>query len=271
MAIVNVTPDSFSENGVNYDPHKAIENALRMVTNGADILDIGGESTRPGASPVAESEEIKRVVPVIEGLRKETNVLISIDTTKANVAQAALDVGADIINDISGMKQDPNMPSVAINSGASCILMHMKGTPQTMQQYTEYSEIVHEINQYFGTLIELYESMGIQREKIAIDPGIGFSKTVEQNLELIARLDQFHVHGCPILLGPSRKSFIGKTLGQPKPEDRLLGTAASVAYGIERGARIMRVHDVIEMMRGLNRRNISDQFVSMPSKHQRFV
>ncbi len=247
MGILNVTPDSFSEEGLNYDAGAAVAAGLAMEAAGAEILDIGGESTRPGAEPVAESEELRRVIPVIEELHQRTDVALSIDTSKAGVARKALAGGAEIVNDISGLHHDPEMAGVVGESGAGCVLMHMRGTPQNMQQFTVYRDLFGEINDYFRDTIELALVAGVKEEQICLDPGIGFSKTAGQCLELINHLDLFAGHGRPLLLGPSRKSFIGKTLGLEDPKQRLWGTAAAVAAAILRGARIIRVHDVAEM------------------------
>jgi dihydropteroate synthase len=248
MGILNVTPDSFSEQGANFDHETAVQAGIAMAANGADILDIGGESTRPGAATVTEEEEAGRVVPVIARLRQQTNLPISIDTSKAAVAAAAIVAGANIINDISGFHRDPDMAAVAAKSGVGCIIMHMRGTPATMQQFTEYRDMVGEINDYFAEAIDRLTAVGVDRECICLDPGIGFSKTVKQNLELINRLSELVArHDRPLLLGPSRKSFIGKTLDIEDPQERVWGTAAAIACGILRGARILRVHDVQEM------------------------
>ncbi len=248
LGIVNVTPDSFSDGGDTFDAAAAIAAGLRLVEAGADVLDIGGESTRPGAAPVAAAEELERVVPVIEGLRRRTSVPISIDTTKAVVARSALAAGAEIINDISGFLRDPEMAAVAAETKAGCIAMHMRGTPETMQQFTDYRDLIGEINEYFRERVDALLAAGVDRERICLDPGIGFSKTVEQNLALINRLDEFVVaQQRPILLAPSRKSFIGKLLKLDHPKDRVWGTAAAVSCGIMRGARLVRVHDVAAM------------------------
>lgn len=247
MAILNVTPDSFSEEGANFERDKAIAAGLAMAEAGADIIDVGGESTRPGAEPVDADEEARRVAPVIRALRQRLELPISIDTSKAAVARTAIDAGANIINDISGFRRDPEMPELARATGAGAIVMHMRGTPQTMQQFTDYDNLVGELNAYFEASMALLAAAGVAPEAVALDPGIGFSKTVEQNLQLVNELDRFAVHGRPILLGPSRKSFIGKTLRIDNARDRVWGTAAAVTLGLARGARIVRVHDVAEM------------------------
>ena len=247
MAVLNVTPDSFSDGGSYTDTESAVNKALEMIAQGADIIDIGGESTRPGAEPVSLDEEIKRTVPVIKALREKSDVLISIDTTKARVAELAIEAGADIINDISAFKRDPQMISVAVKSGAGAMLMHMRGTPQTMQQDLHYEDLVGEIKQYFSDIISELEKAGIDKQKLMIDPGIGFSKNTRQNLQLINNLDQLLTFGIPILLGTSRKSFIGKILKRDNPAERVWGTAASISVGICKGAAVVRVHDIDEM------------------------
>ncbi len=247
MGILNVTPDSFSEHGENYAPARAVASGVALAAAGADVLDVGGESTRPGAPPVGAAEERARVVPVIRGLREHLTLPISVDTYKADVARAALAAGADIINDISGFRRDPGMAAVAAETGAGAIVMHMRGTPQTMQQQTEYADLFGELDAFFADAIARLTAAGVAREAIVLDPGIGFAKTAAQNLQLINGLDHFAGHGRPLLLGPSRKSFIGKTLGIDDPGQRQWGTAAAVACGIARGARLVRVHDVAEM------------------------
>jgi len=247
MAVLNVTPDSFSDGGSYSSVDTAVEKALEMIKQGADIIDIGGESTRPGAVPVLLEKELKRTVPVITALRKKSEVLISIDTTKAEVARKAIKAGADIINDISAFKIDPEMKQVAVETGAGAMLMHMRGTPQTMQNDLHYDDLIGEIKSYFSEIIEDLEQAGIDRQKLMIDPGIGFSKNVEQNLQLINQLDQFLEFNVPILLGTSRKSFIGKVLKLGNPSERIWGTAASISVGICKGATVVRVHDIDEM------------------------
>lgn len=247
MGILNVTPDSFSEAGEHYDPAAAVAAGLAMADAGAHILDVGGESTRPGAAPVDAAEECRRVVPVIRELRAATDRLISIDTTKADVADAALAAGADIVNDISGLTQDPEMITVTRQHGAGCCLMHMRGTPQTMQRHTAYDDLIGDIHGYFRDRLAVLEAAGIPPERVCLDPGIGFAKTAEQNLLLINALDRFLDLDRPILLGPSRKSFIGRVLQLDDPRDREWGTAAALAVGMARGARVLRVHDVAAM------------------------
>ena len=249
MGIVNVTPDSFSDGGKFFSPEVAISHASKLIGQGADIIDIGGESTRPGAEQVSESEELKRVIPVIEKIRTDNpTILISIDTTKASVAKHAVEAGADIINDVSGLSFDNNMIGIVESFNIPVVIMHMKGNPQNMQLNPEYKDIVNEILDFFKMKIKIAIQTGINRSMIILDPGIGFGKTVEHNFELLSRLNEFNVLELPIMIGPSRKSFIGITLDLP-PEDRLEGTAAAVSAGVMNGASIVRVHDVKSMKR----------------------
>jgi dihydropteroate synthase len=243
MGVVNVTPDSFSDGGLYADPGRAVARGLELAAAGADILDIGGESTRPGSRPVPEAEEIGRVLPVIEGLRGQTQALISVDTTKAAVARAALDAGADIVNDISAFRFDPAMAGVVVRSGAAAILMHMQGTPLTMQQAPHYDDVVGEIAAFLGDRISVAEAAGVPRERLIVDPGIGFGKTLDHNLEILRRQADLLGLGRPLLLGFSRKAFLGAVLGLP-PDERLEGTIAAAVLSVERGAHILRVHDV---------------------------
>jgi dihydropteroate synthase len=244
MGIVNVTPDSFSDGGSFLDPLAACKQGLKLVEEGADILDIGGESTRPGSHSVPLEEEIQRVIPVIEKLRRETKALISIDTNKAPVAQAAMDAGADIINDITGLRGDANMTSVVSQSGAGVIIMHMKGTPRTMQDAPAYQDIMSEIGDFFRQSVALALSSGIDPMSIALDPGIGFGKTPEHNRQLLAGIGSFAKTGHPILVGASRKSFLGWLAGSSAMEDRFWPGVAITSLCRERGAKIFRVHDV---------------------------
>ena len=245
MGILNVTPDSFSDGGKYFEKNSAINYALEMIDNGADIIDIGGESTRPFADPVSLEEEISRVIPVIEGIRKESDICISIDTTKSKVANAALNSGACIINDISAMEVDPLMVGVAIKFDCPLIIMHMKGTPKNMQNNPQYESLISDIKQYLIDRTEFIISKGINPKKIVIDPGIGFGKTVENNFEIINNLNHFTTMDFPVMLGASRKSFIGISLNLPE-EDRLEGSLAANVIGLQNGAKIFRVHDVAE-------------------------
>lgn len=245
MGIVNVTPDSFFDGGRRLDPAKAVADGVAMAASGADIIDIGGESTRPGARPVSQEEELARVLPVVRGLRREVSVPISIDTYKAAIARAALDDGADIINDISALRFDPKMVSLVATEKVPVVLMHMQGTPQTMQQEPNYGDVVREVRDFLAT--QLYEAMdaGVMPEAIIIDPGIGFGKTIEHNLELLRGLPVLAALGQPLLVGTSRKAFIGKILDLD-PDERLEGSVAAAVAAALAGANVLRVHDVPE-------------------------
>jgi dihydropteroate synthase len=250
MGILNVTPDSFSDGGRFDSLAGAIDQAIAMVGQGADILDIGGESTRPGSQPVSEAEELQRVVPVIQALRAKSlfdKTPISVDTMKAAVARAAIESGADFVNDVSGGMADPEMLAVVADLGCPIVLMHMRGTPNTMQQMTEYGDVVQEVRDRLEKLVNQAVAAGISRDVIAVDPGIGFAKTAMQNLPLLRELRSFQTLGCPVLVGVSRKSFIGAILDRPDPKDRLWGTAAACTVAIAGGADILRVHDVAQM------------------------
>jgi dihydropteroate synthase len=248
MGILNVTPDSFSDAGRFFTDRAAIDRGAEMVEQGADIVDVGGESTRPGSDPVPAHEELRRVIPVIEQLAKHIpGVLLSIDTRKAEVAAAALDAGASIVNDVSA-GADPAMFELAREHGAGIVLMHMQGDPRTMQVAPTYDDVVADVHEYLRERIEAAEFAGIEAERIVIDPGIGFGKDLDHNLELIHRIDAFLDLGRPILVGPSRKRFIGSLLDLPEGE-RVEGTAAAVAWMVARGAHVVRVHDVKEIVR----------------------
>lgn len=248
MGILNVTPDSFSDGGQFKGRASALGQAEKMIAEGADIIDVGGESTRPGASPVTAAEEIKRVIPIINSLARWRGCAVSIDTRKAAVARAALLAGADMINDISGLKHDRQMAGVAARAGVPLCLMHLRGTPRSMQRHPVYSDLMGEIISELADTIAIANNAGILLEKIILDPGLGFGKTAKHNLEIVARLRELKVLGRPILVGPSRKSVIGQVLGLPV-EARLEGTAALVAAAILNGADLVRVHDVKEMVR----------------------
>ncbi len=245
MGVLNVTPDSFSDGGLYLEESAAVERALEMTEAGADIIDVGGESTRPGAMPVSEQEEIRRVVPVVEGLAKE-GVAVAVDTTKSAVAERALESGAEFVNDISAMTQDEGIIDVVRRHNAGVFIMHMRGTPQTMQTMTHYDDIMGEIAGYLAERMKAITTQGIEWERIAIDPGIGFAKDVAGNLEIIRRLGELKILGRPILVGTSRKSFIGGVLERDVSE-RLYGTIATVCAAMMNGARIVRVHDVDEL------------------------
>lgn len=248
MGVLNVTPDSFFDGGWYLDPGRAIECAYQMVEAGADLIDIGGESTRPGSEPVSAEEELRRILPSIRVLVDKLQIPISVDTYKADVAAAVLAEGVDLINDISGLSFDPRMASVVAGAGAGLVLTHIRGTPRTMQLDPTYADLVGEIRGYLHERISRAEAHGVHPEAIAVDPGIGFGKRVEHNLCLLNRLPEFHVLGKPLLIGPSRKSFIGTILDLPV-EERLEGTAAAVAIAVWQGAHIVRVHDVQAMVR----------------------
>jgi len=246
MGVLNVTPDSFSDGGQFLSLDRAIAHAEQMIADGADIIDIGGESTRPGSAFVSEEEELKRVIPVIEKLAEGTTVPVSIDTTKSQVARAALAAGAEIVNDISGLRFDPSIAEEVANANAGLVLMHSRGTPKDMQQLPPVEDIMSEVTSGLRKSVELAEARGVARASIAVDPGIGFGKTVAQNIELIAKLDQLarEFAGFPILVGTSRKSFIGKLLENAPADQRRYGTIASVVASVLKGAHIVRVHDV---------------------------
>ena len=246
MGIVNVTPDSFSDGGRFFGGDAAIAHGLELVRQGADLLDIGGESTRPGATPVPLAEELARVVPVVEALARQTTVPISVDTSKAEVARQCLERGAAIINDVTALTGDPEMIGVARQSGAGVVLMHMQGTPQTMQKDPQYRDPVGDLLRYFRGRLKACAAAGIDRERLVIDPGIGFGKTLQHTLTQLARLEEFQRLGRPVLLGVSRKGFIGQVLGRPRGE-RLIGSLAVLCYAVARGAvQVVRVHDVSE-------------------------
>ncbi len=246
MGILNVTPDSFSDGGRFLDPQRALAHFERMVSEGADVIDIGAESTRPGSVAIDEQEEIRRLQPVLEAIGKRAMVPVSVDTRKAGVAERAIDCGAVIINDVSALQYDPQMGPVVARTGAGLVLMHMRGTPHTMQQYSHYEHVVEEVMRDLGTRIKHAEDTGIAREHIVVDPGIGFAKTVQHNLSLLRDLRSFHRLGRPLLVGVSNKSFIGTIIDRPVPY-RIMGTAAAVTAAVLGGAQIVRVHDVGSM------------------------
>jgi dihydropteroate synthase len=244
MGIVNVTPDSFSDGGQYLDVAAAIDHGLELEADGAAILDVGGESTRPGAEPVSESEELRRVIPVIDGLRaRGAEARISIDTSKAPVAQAAIAAGASIVNDVTALRGDPAMVDVVAEHGVECCLMHMLGEPRTMQQDPHYDEVVADVKGFLEARMSFAVAHGVAEERILLDPGIGFGKTDVHNLELLGRLHELTELGRPIVIGTSRKSFLGRLTGRPV-KDRLAATIATNVIAYERGARIFRVHDV---------------------------
>ena len=247
MGILNITPDSFSDGGLHFDKSVAVGRGVRMVEEGADIVDIGGESTRPGSEPLTPEEELQRVVPVIESLSAKVTVPISIDTYKAEIARRALDAGASIVNDISGLRFDPGMAGVVSAYKVPVVVMHIKGSPRNMQQSPVYEALIPEILDYLRGSSAIALEAGVPEEKIIIDPGIGFGKTFDHNLEILHNLDRFALLGRPLLIGPSRKAFIGRILDNASPQERIYGTAAAVAISIIKGANIVRVHDVKEM------------------------
>ena len=251
MGVLNVTPDSFSDGGEFFTTAKAVEQGSRMAAEGAQIIDVGGESTRPGAAAVSADEELSRVVPVIEQLRTSVSAFISIDTSKAAVGRAAVAAGASIVNDVTGGRADPDMFAFAAESGAGFIIMHMQGTPRTMQAAPHYEDVVSEVTNFFRQQYERALQCGIDSMAIAFDPGIGFGKTVEHNLSLLAHLERLRVQERPLVVGVSRKSSLGKMIGSNAMEDRLAPTLAFTSLLRERGANVLRVHDVKENVAAL--------------------
>ena len=247
MGVLNVTPDSFSDGGQFFDAGRAIAHGLEMAAQGAAIIDVGGESTRPASAPVSTAEQTKRVVPVIEGLVKNVSVPISIDTYDYKVAEAALQAGAAMINDITALS-DRRMAQLAAKQQAPVVLMHIQGTPKTMQVDPKYDDVVGEVLEFLLTRAERAQQLGILKERIFIDPGIGFGKTVQHNLLLLKNIEKFIATGYRVLIGPSRKSFIGKITGKENPAERIFGTAAAVALCVSAGVSVVRVHDVAEML-----------------------
>ncbi|HEY7544697.1 MAG TPA: dihydropteroate synthase [Blastocatellia bacterium] len=246
VGVLNVTPDSFSDGGKNFDAARAIERAMEMESEGADIIEVGGESTRPGSDRISAEEELARIEPVLVGLRLRLRIPISVDTYKSSVAERATELGAEIINDVSALRFDPQIADTAARAGAILVLMHMRGEPSSMQQIEPSRDIFADIERDFRIAIDEATRRGVGRERIVLDPGIGFGKTLEQNLALLNQLDRFKNFDLPLMIGTSRKSFIGRLTGRAA-DDRLFGTAASVAAAIMRGAHIIRVHDVKEM------------------------
>jgi dihydropteroate synthase len=246
MGVLNVTPDSFSDGGEFFAPEQAIEHGIQLADEGAEIIDVGGESTRPGAEPISAEEELRRVIPVITKLRATTTAMISIDTSKASVARAGLDAGAVILNDVTGGRGDPAMMPLAAEQKAAIILMHMQGTPRTMQLAPHYDDVVAEVADFFRQEYERALSCGIDAMAIAFDPGIGFGKTLEHNLELLRNLPRLRVHDRPLIVGVSRKAFLGKVIGSPLLSSRLAPTIALTSLLRTRGANVFRVHDVKE-------------------------
>jgi dihydropteroate synthase len=250
MGVVNVTPDSFSDGGLFLDAQTAVEHGRRLEEEGAAILDIGGESTRPGAEPVSAEEELGRVRPVVEGLAG-SGARLSIDTTKLEVAGAALDAGATIVNDVSAFRFEPALAALVAERGADCVLMHMLGEPRTMQAAPRYDDVVSEVKAFLEERLAFAVAEGVAEERVWLDPGVGFGKTVEHNLELLRRLDELVAIGRPVVVGTSRKSFLGKLTGGKPEDERLPGTIASNVIAFERGATVFRVHDVAPVVDAL--------------------
>ncbi|MFA4981335.1 MAG: dihydropteroate synthase [Candidatus Omnitrophota bacterium] len=248
MGILNVTPDSFSDGGKFFDKDKAVKHAMDMAREGADIIDVGGESARPGSTEISVEEELDRVMPVVEAMAGKAGVPVSIDTRKGKVAEAALRAGAKIVNDISGFKYDPYLAAVTARYDAAVILMHMRGTPLDMQKAPRYKNVMKEVAGELQRSIKIAVDAGVKKEKVIIDPGIGFSKTAEHNLVILNRLDEIKALGYPVCVGTSRKSFIGKVLGIEGTNNRLAGTLATCVMAIMKGANILRVHDVREVV-----------------------
>ena len=247
MGVVNVTPDSFSDGGRFLDPGAAVAHGLSLAAEGASILDVGGESTRPGAEPVPAAEELRRVVPVIERLAGDADVAVSIDTTKLEVARAALDAGARIVNDVSAFRFEPELAGLVADSGAGCCLMHMLGEPRTMQREPRYGDVVSDVKRFLEERLAFAVAEGVREGAVWLDPGIGFGKTVEHNLELVRRLDEIVAIGRPVVIATSRKSYLGKVAGGRDEGERLPGTIATNVLALERGASVFRVHDVAEV------------------------
>jgi dihydropteroate synthase len=243
MGIVNVTPDSFSDGGLFLDPDAAVEHGLQLVAEGADILDVGGASTRPGAEPVPAADELERVLPVVEQLAAAGH-RVSVDTTKREVGEAALAAGATLVNDVSAFRFAPELAALVANAGALCCLAHMRGEPRTMQAAAQYDDVVDDVKAFLEERLAFAVGEGIPEDHVWLDPGIGFAKTVEHNLELLRRLDEIVAIGRPVVIGTSRKSFLGKLAGGRDEHERLPGTIASNVMALERGARVFRVHDV---------------------------
>ncbi len=250
MGVINVTPDSFSDGGRFLDPSAAVAQALRLAAEGADLLDVGGQSTRPGAAPITAEEELARVLPVVTAIAAQTAVPISIDTSRAAVARQALAAGAEAVNDITALTADAEMPALAAESGCGVVAVHMRGTPQTMQDGPLYADVVAEILEYLRRRRDDLSAAGIQRQRIALDPGIGFGKTVEHNLAILANLRRFHALECPLLVGLSRKAFIGRVLDDMSA-DRLPGTIGAALAAARQGVQILRVHDVAAVRQAL--------------------
>ncbi len=262
LGIVNVTPDSFSDGGRFPDPEAAVEHGLSLIRAGADMLDIGGESTRPGAAPVAEAEELRRVLPVVAALARSTSVPLSIDTTKPSVAEAAIEAGASIVNDVGAAWPESRLAGVAASTGAGYIAMHMQGRPQTMQVNPVYADVTREVFHSFELILDGCERAGLKREQVALDPGIGFGKTLAHNLELLARMGLFRELARPLVLGVSRKSFLGKVVGDLPVADRLAGGLAATSLAVARGVSVVRTHDVRETVHAVR---VAEAIAGVPS------
>jgi dihydropteroate synthase len=243
MGILNVTPDSFADGGEWFAFDEAVEHARALVAEGADILDVGGESTRPGALPVPVDEELRRVVPVVRAVRA-TGAQISVDTMKLSVAQAAVEAGATLVNDVTAFRHEPELAGYVADRDCDCCLMHMLGEPRTMQDDPRYDDVVDDVRAFLEARIEFAVGEGVREQRIMVDPGIGFGKTLEHNLELLRRLDEIVAVGFPVVIGTSRKSFLGRLTGREDPHDRVAGTVATTVLALERGASVFRVHDV---------------------------
>jgi dihydropteroate synthase len=243
MGILNVTPDSFSDGGEWFDFDEAVEHGCLLAAEGADILDVGGESTRPGADPVPVEEELRRVVPVVSALC-DVGVQLSVDTMKLTVAEAAVEAGATFVNDVTAFRHQPELAGFVADRGCDCCLMHMLGEPRTMQQDPRYDDVVDDVRAFLEERIDFAVGEGVCAERILVDPGIGFGKTLEHNLELLRRLDEIVALGFPVVIGTSRKSFLGRLTGRDDPHDRVAATLATTVLALERGARVFRVHDV---------------------------
>ena len=263
MGIVNVTPDSFSDGGQFFDAGAAVAQGLRLVAEGADLLDIGGESTRPRSEPVAADEELRRVLPVIQRLAREVAIL-SIDTSKAIVARAAIDAGVEIINDVTGLEGDPEMAGVAARTGVGVCVMHMQGTPRTMQDNPTYHDVVAEVGEYLRCRRDALANAGVSVDRICLDPGLGFGKTFDHNVQLMAGCQAFHALGCPLLVGPSRKSFLGKIIGDELADRTSATTGAALSLAM-RGVQIIRVHDVRPVREALLAFDATGGFGSVPA------
>jgi len=251
MGVLNVTPDSFSDGGRYLDPTDAVARAEGLVAEGADLIDVGGESTRPGSDPVPETEELDRVMPVVETLAARVDVPLSIDTRHARVAREAASAGASLINDVTGLMGDPDMPAAVAETGAGCLIMHMRGQPKTMQENPTYDNLMADICRHLRRGMQAARDAGVPQDAIIVDPGIGFGKTLAHNLEILARLGQLRTLGVPILVGPSRKRFIGELAGVETPDQRLPGTVAACSLAVAAGALLLRVHDVAEAAQAL--------------------